>query len=153
MTLMLLALVQLILASFGCSSTAPASAPVFPELTALHGEATHEGLLLRFDDRSFEKGTTQLNMASRDRLDQLVGLLSTYTKLALTIRRGAPDSRYTDTQRRMSVGRTAALEHYLLRSGVSANRLLIVVIRARNRSTADGDVPVIDLIIDHSPTS
>ena len=153
MPLMLLGSVQLMVASFGCMPLPPVPAPSFPELTALHGEATREGVLLRFDDQSFEIGTTQLNMASRDRLDQLVGLLHTYTKLALTIRRVAPDTRYTDTQRRMSVGRTAAIEHYLLRSGVAENRVLVVVSRAHNGSAAEGAGPVIDLIIDDSSTS
>ena len=124
------------------------------EMMALQGEVTHEGLLLRFGDASFEKDTTQLNRASRDRLDRLVDFLRKHPKQALTIRRFAQGPSDTDTHRRLSVGRTAAVEHYLLRSGVTENRLVIAITRARNGSIANGDEwPVIYLLIADSTTS
>ena len=120
-------------------------------LTALRGEATHEGLLLRFGDASFAKGTTQLNSAARERLDQLVGFLRMHPKHSLSIKRFARDARGTDTDRRLSLGRTAAVEHYLLRSGIAENRLFITVSHARSDSIANEDEgPIIHVIIEAS---
>ena len=118
------------------------------EMAALHGEAAREGVLLRFGDASFATGTTQLNSNSRDRLDELVRVLRNDPNRVLKIERSAQDARGTDTLRRLSVGRTEAIKHHLLRSGIAANRLLITV-QARNDLIKDRDEgPVIHVLME-----
>jgi outer membrane protein OmpA-like peptidoglycan-associated protein len=119
------------------------------ELLTLQGDATHEGILLRFSDEAFADGTTQLSGASRERLGHLVSFLDRHPESVVRIERSSHDLRGTDTRRRLSLGRTAAVEYYLAQSGIAKGRLAITISHARNDSIAAGvEGPIVHVIIE-----
>ena len=90
------------------------------DAASMGAEAIDTGLLLSFDDRSFDSHAG-LSSATRRRLDVLVGFLLGHPESALKFRLSPGYVSAADAQR--IAARTTALKRYLIGAGIEADRL------------------------------
>jgi outer membrane protein OmpA-like peptidoglycan-associated protein len=96
------------------------------QIDDLEAEATERGLMMTLRDVLFETGSAQLGMGPNENLSKLLSFLEQYPDRQILIEGHTDNVGSAELNRKLSAGRAASVEDYLVQRGISSRRISTV---------------------------